>query len=84
MAAIGDPEGDELTGGAGRDRFLVRDGEVDLVHCGPGADLVISDQFDVLDADCEFERQSDITSLDQVEDGEENQTENPDEDRDEG
>jgi hypothetical protein len=45
---------------------------------------VVSDQFDVLDADCELERQSDIRSLDQVEDGEENQTENPSEDRDEG
>ncbi len=54
------------------------------MHCGTGADLVISDQFDVLYADCEFERQSDITSLDQVDDREENRTENPDEDRDEG
>jgi hypothetical protein len=84
VTAVGDTEGDELTGGAGPDRFHVRDGEVDLVHCGAGRDLVLSDQFDVLDGDCEREHQSDVTSLDQVEDGEENATEDPAQDRDEG
>jgi hypothetical protein len=84
VTAIGDAEGDELTGGAGRDRIHVRDGEVDLVHCGEGRDLVISDQFDQVDADCEVRRQSDITSLEQVDDTEENRTENPSEDNDEG
>ena len=84
VTAIGDPEGDELTGGTGRDRIMVRDGEVDIVHCGEGRDLVVTDQFDQLDPDCEVRRQSDITSLDQVEDQEENRTENPSEDRDEG
>ena len=83
MTAIGDPEGDELTGGLGRDRIIVRDGEVDIVHCGEGRDLVVTDQFDQLDPDCEVRRQSDITSLDQVDDSEERATENPPEDDDE-
>jgi len=77
VTAIGDPEGDELTGGNGADRFLVRDGEVDLVHCGEGHDGVLADQFDQVDNDCERVIRRDITSLDQVDDGEENRTENP-------
>ena len=78
VTAIGDPEGDELSGAAtARDLFLVRDGEVDLVHCGEGRDRVIADQFDQVDNDCERVIRRDITSLDQVEDGEENRTENP-------
>ena len=77
VASIGDPEGDELTGGAGADRFRVRDGELDLVHCGEGWDRVIADQFDQVDNDCERVNRRDITSLDQVEDREENRTENP-------
>jgi hypothetical protein len=77
VASIGDPEGDELTGGRGADRFRVRDGELDLVHCGEGQDRVIADQFDQVDNDCEHVIRRDITSLDQVEDQEENRTENP-------
>jgi len=77
VATIGDPEGDSLTGGNGGDRFRVRDGEVDLVHCGEGRDRVIADQFDQVDNDCERVIRRDITSLDQVEDQEENRTENP-------
>jgi Ca2+-binding RTX toxin-like protein len=77
VTAIGDPEGDELTGGNGADRFLVRDGEVDLVHCGEGHDGVLADQFDQVDNDCERVIRRDVTSLDQVDDGEENRTENP-------
>jgi Ca2+-binding RTX toxin-like protein len=77
VIAIGDPDGDELSGGAGGDLFRVRDGEVDVVHCGDGVDLVLADQFDELDNDCERVIRRDITSLDQVEDGEENRTENP-------
>jgi Ca2+-binding RTX toxin-like protein len=84
VTASGDPAGDELSGGAGRDRIHVRDGEVDVVRCGPGRDLVITDQFDQVDADCEVRRQSDITSLDQVDDSEERAVENPSEDNDEG
>ncbi len=77
VTAIGDAEGDELTGGNGRDLFLVRDGEVDLVHCGEGRDRVIADQFDQVDNDCERVNRRDITSLDQVDDREENETEDP-------
>ena len=77
MTVIGDPNGDELTGGAGRDRFRVRDGEVDVVHCGEGRDHVDRRPVRPVDADCEHERQSDITSLDQVEDGEENRGREP-------
>ena len=83
VTAIGDLEGDELTGGEGRDRFLVRDGEQDIVHCGNGRDQVLADQFDQIDADCERVLRRDITSLDQVEDEEENRTEEPAEDNDE-
>ena len=72
---IGDPNGDELTGAAGNDRFRVRDGEVDLVHCGDGTDHVKADQFDQVDNDCEHVDRRDITSLDQVEDGDENRVE---------
>ena len=75
VAFIGDPDGDELSGGNGRDRFRVRDGEVDLVHCGEGVDRVRADQFDVVDNDCEHVDRRDVTSLDQVEDGEENRVE---------
>ncbi|MBA3264729.1 MAG: hypothetical protein H0T69_20120 [Thermoleophilaceae bacterium] len=71
-------------GGEGRDRFLVRDGEVDLVHCGGGHDQVLADQVDQIDPDCERALRRDITSLDQVDDGEENRTEDPSEDNDEG
>jgi Ca2+-binding RTX toxin-like protein len=77
VTAIGDAEGDELSGAGGRDLLRVRDGEVDLVHCGEGHDRVLADQFDQVDNDCERVDRRDITSLDQVEDREENQTENP-------
>jgi hypothetical protein len=34
--------------------FVVRDGEVDTVRCGPGtADTVVADTFDVVAPDCE-------------------------------
>jgi len=39
--------------GFGNDTIDVRDGEVDSVTCGPGADRVIADAADVVDADCE-------------------------------
>lgn len=80
VTAIGDAEGDELSGGAAGDRFLVRDGEVDLVHCGDGRDQVLADQFDQIDNDCERVVRREITSLDQIEDREENSTEDPPED----
>jgi Ca2+-binding RTX toxin-like protein len=75
VASIGDPNGDELTGGNGNDRFRVRDGEVDLVHCGAGIDRVKADQFDAVDADCEHVDRRDVTSLDQVDDHSENRVE---------
>jgi hypothetical protein len=84
VTVIGDPDGDELAGGEGGDRFFVRDGEIDKVHCGGGNDRVRADQFDQVDNDCEQVDRRDITSLDQVEDQEENRTENPPEDNDEG
>jgi Ca2+-binding RTX toxin-like protein len=77
VTAIGDPEGDELSGGGGADRFRVRDGELDIVHCGEGRDRVLADQFDQVDNDCERVFRREITSLDQVDDQEENRTENP-------
>jgi hypothetical protein len=69
--AIGDPEGDDLSGGPGRDLFPVRDGEVDLVHCGEDRDRVLGDQFDQVDTDCEHVIRRDVTALNQVEDDEE-------------
>ena len=77
VAFIGDPEGDELSGAGGRDLFRVRDGEVDLVHCGDGIDHVLADQFDAVDNDCEHVDRRDVTSLDQVEDETENRAEDP-------
>ena len=75
VTAIGDAEGDDLTGGDGNDRFRVRDGELDAVHCGAGRDTVLADQFDAVDNDCERVRRRDVTSLDQVADGPENRVE---------
>ena len=46
----------------------MRDGEVDVIHCGDGIDRVRADQFDAIDNDCEHVDRRDITSLDQVED----------------
>jgi Ca2+-binding RTX toxin-like protein len=77
VAYIGDPNGDELSGGPGNDRFRVRDGEVDVVHCGDGHDTVLADQFDQIDNDCERVLRRDVTSLDQVGDQQENTTEDP-------
>ena len=85
VTAIGDLEGDDLSGGEGNDRFHVRDGEKDLIHCGGGnRDRVIADQYDQVDPDCERVEIRTITSLDQVEDSEENRTEMPSEDENEG
>jgi hypothetical protein len=89
VPVIGDPDGDELTGdeltgGEGRDRFFVRDGELDRVHCGGGGDRALADQLDQVDADCERLERREISSGDQVEDQEQKSTENPPEDDDEG
>ena len=82
VTAIGDPWA--IRSPAARACIKVRDGEVDAVSCGPGRDLVVTDQYDQVAANCEIRRQSDILSLDQVDDTEENRTEAPDEDEDEG
>jgi Ca2+-binding RTX toxin-like protein len=50
-----DTRGDVLHGGEGNDTFRVRDGEADVVDCGPGVDTVYADFKDVLanPAECE-------------------------------
>jgi hypothetical protein len=49
----GDQGLDALAGGAGSDRVAARDGEVDSVNCGDGADTVDADTVDLVAADCE-------------------------------
>jgi RTX calcium-binding nonapeptide repeat (4 copies) len=44
---------DVLSGGLGRDRILARDGARDRVYCGLGADRVVADALDRVQADCE-------------------------------
>jgi Ca2+-binding RTX toxin-like protein len=49
-----DTEGDTVRGGRGDDRIAVRDGERDVVNCGPGVDRALLDFKDVLeDNSCE-------------------------------
>jgi Ca2+-binding RTX toxin-like protein len=49
-----DTEGDTVRGGTGDDRIAVRDGERDVVNCGPGVDQAILDFKDVTeDNSCE-------------------------------
>jgi hypothetical protein len=51
---IGGPGRDFVSSGGQSDRILVRDGAVDVVHCGPGtADTVVADTFDLVAPDCE-------------------------------
>jgi Thrombospondin type 3 repeat/RTX calcium-binding nonapeptide repeat (4 copies) len=49
----GGPGGDEVDGGPGSDRLGVRDGVLDIVRCGEGADTVDADTLDRTAADCE-------------------------------
>ena len=44
---------DRIDTGAGNDRILTRDGEIDIVTCGPGRDRVTADRTDHLAADCD-------------------------------
>jgi Ca2+-binding RTX toxin-like protein len=44
---------DTVYGEAGDDRLVVRDGEADVVDCGPGFDRVRADPMDVVDTSCE-------------------------------
>jgi hypothetical protein len=49
-----DMDGDTVRGGAGDDRIAVRDGEKDVVNCGPGIDKALLDFKDVVeDNSCE-------------------------------
>jgi Tol biopolymer transport system component len=44
---------DTVWAGGGNDVIDVRDGEKDVVHCGPGRDTVYADRIDVVASDCE-------------------------------
>ena len=39
MTGPGDLAGDVVRGGVGDDRIFTRDGELDIVSCGPGLDV---------------------------------------------
>ena len=62
----GDLAGDVVRGGEGNDRFRTRDGELDIVSCGPGFDVARLDFADVIesasatapDGDCERVRRA--------------------------
>jgi Ca2+-binding RTX toxin-like protein len=45
----GDIAGDVVRGGEGNDRIRVRDGELDVISCGPGADVAILDFADAIE-----------------------------------
>ena len=45
---------------------------------------MLADQYDEVATDCELLKRVPVTSLDQVEDGPENRSEDPSEDHDEG
>ncbi len=82
VTVLGDLLGDALVGGAGNDRFHVRDGERDLVDCGTGVDTVIADQFDIVDLSCERARIRRVLLLaPAADDPTERKTEAPAEDR---
>jgi Ca2+-binding RTX toxin-like protein len=49
-----DDQGHEsLRGEEGNDRFSSRDGDRDVIDCGPGEDVVLADHTDVVAEDCE-------------------------------
>jgi len=62
----GDIAGDVVRGAAGNDRIRVRDGELDVISCGPGFDVALLDFADVIegataaapDGDCERVRRA--------------------------
>ena len=53
-----DRQGDTVYGGDGNDRIFVRDGEQDVVDCGPGYDRVRADFQDIVDSSCEVVRRA--------------------------
>ena len=82
VAFMGDPLVDSRVGGAGHDRFHVRDGVRDVLDCGPGTDREIADQFDVVDLSCEAARVRRLVLLaPAADDPAERRTEAPAEDR---
>jgi Ca2+-binding RTX toxin-like protein len=50
---IGGTGQDRLVGGTGDDRIGARDGERDIVDCGPGRDRVTADSLDAVRGNCE-------------------------------
>ena len=44
---------DVAQGGKGNDTIFARDGERDVIHCGPGFDRVYADRADSVSSDCE-------------------------------
>ena len=50
---VGGPGSDILRGGLGNDILRAKDGEVDVLSCGPGRDSFTADAADVVGADCE-------------------------------
>jgi hypothetical protein len=48
-----DTAGDAVNGDEGNDRIFVRDGEQDVVDCGPGFDRVRADFKDIVNTNCE-------------------------------
>jgi Ca2+-binding RTX toxin-like protein len=44
---------DEIFGGPGNDTIFARDGERDVIQCGPGFDRVYADRADSVSSDCE-------------------------------
>jgi Ca2+-binding RTX toxin-like protein len=49
----GDIAGDVVRGAGGNDRIRTRDGELDVIGCGPGFDVAVVDFADAVDGDCE-------------------------------
>ena len=49
---------DVLDAGAGNDTLRARDGQRDLVRCGPGRDLAVVDRRDIVAPDCETVRRA--------------------------
>lgn len=47
---------EQLEGGAGADRFALRDGRATAVACGAGRDVVVADARDSVEIDCETTR----------------------------
>jgi Ca2+-binding RTX toxin-like protein len=45
---------DVLNGGPGDDTIFAKDGERDVISCGPGLDTYVADPTDVVAADCEI------------------------------